>query len=73
LRASSPVRFAPGLGLHELPRLLLDGRHDFGPLAAEPFAVYVLDELGKGLLPGLLAVVVELAELPGFRPSSRAI
>jgi len=67
LRTHRPARFAFGIGLHELPRLLLDRRHHFGPVAAEPLAVQVLDELGKRLLPRFLAVVVELAELPGVQ------
>src|SRR2546421_459126 len=67
LCAHRPARFASGLGLRELPRLLLDRRHHFGPVAAEPLAVQVLNELGKWLLPGLLTVVVELAELPGVQ------
>jgi len=62
-----PARFASGPVLRELPRLLLDWRHHSGPVAAESLAVQVLDELGKRLLPGLLAVVVELAELPGVQ------
>jgi hypothetical protein len=61
------ARFASGLGLHELPRLLLDRRDNFGPLAAESLAVHVLDKLRERLLPGLLTVVVELAELPGVQ------
>src|SRR5437899_9800788 len=64
LSRTAPARFASGLGLRELPRLLLDRRHDVGPLAAESLAVQALNELGKRLLPGFLAVV---AELPGVQ------
>jgi|SRR6266571_7184686 len=63
LSRTAPARFASGLGLRELPRLLIDRRHDFGPLAAESLAVQALNELGKRLLPWFLAVVAELAEL----------
>src|SRR5260370_1649247 len=65
--AHPPARFASSLGLHELPRLLVDRRDTLGPLPAESLAVQVLNELGKRLLPGLLMVVVELAELPGVQ------
>jgi hypothetical protein len=47
--------------------LVLDRRDNLGPLPAEPLAVQSLNELGKRLLPGFLAVVVELAKLPGVQ------
>src|SRR6266446_8092637 len=47
---------------------LFDRCDDLGPLPAEVPEVKVLDELRQRRLPGLLVVVVELAEPPWVHP-----
>ena len=64
-RTATAVSYSRGFLL--TARLLLDRRDNLGPLPAESLGVQVLNELGKRLLPGLLTVVVELAELPGVQ------
>src|SRR5882672_11337548 len=51
-----------------LRRPLFNRCRDLGPLPAEVPEVKALDELRQRRLPGLLAVVVELAKLPWVHP-----